>query len=51
MRFGSIGFVFVLLLWALPIVVVLWFIFVVREIRDRLRSMDCRPADLEQRVA
>jgi hypothetical protein len=48
--FGPIGFVLVVL-WALPIVVILWFIFVLREIRDRLRSMDRRLADLEQRVA
>jgi hypothetical protein len=44
---GTLVIFIALLAWALPIAILVWFVLTVREIRDRLRSIDRRLVELD----
>ena len=48
--FGDLGFVFVLLVWALPLVLAIWFIRTVASIAASLRAIANRLESLERAV-
>jgi hypothetical protein len=47
MNFGPIEVLVVLFVWALPIILLIWFIRTIIEIRDVLRRIDTRLERLE----
>jgi hypothetical protein len=42
---GPAEVILVLLIWAIPIAILVWFVLAVREIRDSLRSIDRKLED------
>ena len=47
MNFGPVELLFILMVWALPIVLLVWFVRTIMDIRDMLRSIDARLARFE----
>ena len=49
LNFGPVELLFILLVWALPVVLLVWFVRTIMDIRDTLRSIDARLARFEPR--